>query len=139
MTFFSVLTYPYIKNIQYSTPQFTRFQHLALLLYQQNGQHRFNQNEIQYWILLFLPLGSSKLDTDTPLFFPKIQYLPLLNIPLLIIMRVPHGVKKQWERPQPCSHLKSNCMQCNTLQKRSYKMNFMTINTPSTIYVLQTP
>ena len=37
---------------------------------------------------LFLPLGSSKLDTDTPLFFPKIQYSPLLTIPLLIVMRV---------------------------------------------------
>ena len=35
-----------------------------------------------------IPLGSLKVDTDTPLFFPKIQYLPLLTIPLLIIMRV---------------------------------------------------
>ena len=51
---------------------------------------------MQYWMPLFLPLSSSKLDTDAPLFSPKIQYLPLLNIPLLIIMRV--GAKKWIER-----------------------------------------
>ena len=64
-----------------------RFQHPVLVFYQQNGQHGSNYNKIQYWIPLFLPLGSLKLDTDIPLFFSKIQYLPLLTITLLIIMR----------------------------------------------------
>ena len=39
--------------------------------------------EIQYWILLFLPLGSSKLDTDTPLFFSKNPVLALIEHTLI--------------------------------------------------------
>ena len=83
---FSPVIHPTFRLIVYY-PYFTHFQHLVLALYQQNRQHGSNYNEIQYWIPLFLPLGSSKLDTDIPLFFSKIQYLLLLIIIRVVYMQ----------------------------------------------------
>ena len=66
--------------------------------------------DIEYWLPLSIPLYPSKFeysiwkkplrifqkDTGKPLFFSKIQYLPLLTIPLLIIMRVFKNTKYFW-------------------------------------------
>ena len=88
VTFFSVLIYPYLKkNYVLNTLSLHVFS--TWYYYYINKMVRIASIRRNPVLDTLIPtLRFFKLDTDTPLFFPKIQYLPLLNIPLLIIMRV---------------------------------------------------